>query len=347
MSEHAQVKVGTLSSITRGHEDFVTEDQNGNPGPASNSGLKGSDVGIYGQTTLVPLEKVEIRAGLRYDTHEAPFADRQSQLSPRFRVNLFPDEANTIWLYYGRQFMPTNVEDLRAITSVAQGGEVAVPTLPERDHFFEVGYVHRFPFGVVARVSAYHKASSPGIDDNTVPGSAITTSVNIEQVRINGIETVLEIRPGGPMTGYVNVAVNHAYGHGPITGGFFPTDNPDGFFDLDHDQRISAVTNLNYAPGRLFLSASGIYGSGLTNGEDPDASFGTGLFDMNKSIKVSPNFIVNASAGYSFVVGGAALRPQVYIDNVFNKKYLLKGAFFSGPSVGRPRSVQFRLNAAI
>jgi outer membrane receptor protein involved in Fe transport len=110
------------------------------------------------------------------------------------------------------------LEDLRAITSVAQGGLVASPTLPERDHFFEVGLVHRFPAGVVAKLSAYHKRSSPGIDDNTVPGSAITTSVNIDQVRIAGIGSVLEIRPTGRLSGYLNFALNHAYGIGPITG---------------------------------------------------------------------------------------------------------------------------------
>jgi hypothetical protein len=33
------------------------------------------------------------------------------------------------------------------------------------------------------------------------------------------------------------------------------------------------------------------------------------------------------------------IHPQVFVDNVFDNHYLLKGAFFSGPSVGRPRSV--------
>src|SRR3989449_896213 len=215
--------------------------------------------------------------------------------------DLFPDPANTFWVYYGRLFLPTNVEDLRAITSDAQGGVVAAPTLPERDDFYEVGYVHRFPFGVVTKLSAYYKRSSPGIDDNTVPGSAIVTSVNIEQVRITGIESVVEIRPRGPVSAYVNLALNHAYGYGAITGGFFP-------------------------------AASGIYGSGLTNGAGPDSTYGTGLLDFNKSIKVPSNFILNASAGYAFAVGGAVLRPQVYVENVFDRQYLLKGAFFSGAS---------------
>jgi outer membrane receptor protein involved in Fe transport len=241
------------------------------------------------------------------------------------------------------------VEDLRAITSVAQQGVVAEPTIPERDNFYEAGYVHRFPFGLVSKFSAYHKESSPGIDDNTVPGSAIVTSVNIAHVKITGIETVQEIRPGGPFSGYVNLALNHAYGRGPITGGFFPTDLPEGYFDLDHDQRLSGTANVTYAPGRFYASVTGTYGSGLTNGVEPadcDCSYSTGLFAFNRGIKVDPSMVFNVSAGYSFIVGNMVVRPDLYVDNIFDKTYLLKGAFFSGASVGRPRTVQFRVNIA-
>ena len=339
-----ELKTGVLASLTRGHEDFASVTSTGSPGPASNSGLRGSDVGLYAQTAIAPSDKWELRTGVRFDNHNAPFAGNQHQVSPRVKLSFFPDPANTFWVYYGRLFLPTNVEDLRAITSDAQGGVVAAPTLPERDDFYEVGYVHRFPLGVVTKLSAYHKRSSPGIDDNTVPGSSIVTSVNIDQVRITGIEGVVEIRPKGPVSAYVNLALNHAYGYGAITGGFFPVVPPSGTFDLDHDQRLSGVASVVYAARGLYLSATGTYGSGLTNGADPDATYGTGLLDFNKSIKVPSSFILNASAGYAFAVGGAVLRPQIYVENVFDKQYLLKGAFFSGASFGRPRSVQLRMN---
>jgi hypothetical protein len=339
-----EFKTGLLGSLTRGHEDFASVTSNGTAGPASNSDLKGSDVGLYAQAAIAPSDKWELRTGVRFDNHNAPFAGNQHQVSPRVKLSFFPDPGNTFWVYYGRLFLPTNVEDLRAITSDAQGGGVAAPTLPERDDFYEVGYVHRFPLGVVTKLSAYHKRSTPGIDDNTVPGSAIVTSVNIEQVRITGIEGVVEIRPRGPVSGYVNVALNHAYGYGAITGGFFPVVPPSGTFDLDHDQRLSGVANVVYSAHGFYLSATGIYGSGLTNGADPDSTYGTGLLDFNKSIKVPSSFILNASAGYAFAVGGAVLRPQLYVENVFDKQYLLKGAFFSGASFGRPRSVQLRMN---
>ena len=122
---------------------------------------------------------------------------------------------------------------------------------------------------------------------------------------------------------------------------------PPGYFDLDHDQRISSVASISYADQRLFLSFTGSYGSGLTNGADPDSTFGRGLSDFNRSIKVDPNFILSASAGYILPISGLFLRPEVYVDNVLNHKYLLKGAFFSGASVGRPRTVLVRLNLGL
>jgi TonB-dependent receptor-like protein/carboxypeptidase family protein len=348
LSERLQFKVGGLASLTRGHEDFLTLDGSGNPGPASNSDLKGSDEWVYAQTVIAPTEKWELRTGVRFDNHEAPFGGNQNQVSPRVKLSFFPDAQTSLWAYYGRLFVPTNVEDLRAITSVAQGGVVAQPTLPERDHFFEVGVTHRFPAGLVAKLSAYRKVSSPGIDDNTVPGSTIITSVNIDRVWINGVEMVLEVRPPGPLSGYINLALNHAYGRGPITGGFFPVDLPPGFFDLDHDQRVSGVASVSYADRHVFATATGLYGSGLTNGNEPDAAtYGRGLFDFNSSIHVDPNFIMNASAGYLLQIGDILLRPEIYVDNLFDHKYLLKGAFFSGASVGRPRTVQIRLNAGL
>ncbi|MDB4950704.1 MAG: hypothetical protein JWM27_3353 [Gemmatimonadetes bacterium] len=343
-----ELKAGTLLQLTRGREDFETLTQAGAPGPASNSPLSGHDYGVYAQTALSPTERFEVRAGVRYDAHAAPFAGTQHQVSPRVRLNFYPDAANTLYLYYGRLFVPTNVEDLRAITSVAQGGVAAQPTLPERDHFYEAGYVHRFPFGVVAKLSAYHKDSAPGIDDNTVPGSAIVTSVNLAAVHTTGLETVIEVRPRGPFSGYANAALSHAWGHGPITGGFFPAETPDGNFDLDHDQRLSAVLSGTWSPSRLFVSATGTYGSGLTNGVDPDPdTYDTGLFAFNRDIKVDPSFVLDASAGYTLTVGGRVVQPQLYVNNVFDKRYLLKGAFFSGASVGRPRSVQLRLNVGL
>ena len=345
-----EFKVGMLAQRTTGNENFSTLDASNSPGPASVSNLTGSDVGGYAQFAYSPVEKIELRAGARYDAHTAPFAGTRTQLSPRVRLNFYPDAGTTLYAYYGRLFVPTNVEELRTITNSALGA-AAEPTLPERDNFYEGGIVHRFPFaGLVAKASAYHKQSTPGVDDATIPGTAIVTTVNIGRVSVTGVEGVLEVRPSGPVSGYVNAAIAHAYGQAPITGGFLPSDDPVGYFDLDHDQRLSITGSATYTANKLFVSSTVLYGSGLVNGLGPDDvghAFGTGLLDFNKPFKVDPSTIVNLSAGYSIVSGSTVIRPQVYVDNVFDRHYLLKGAFFSGAQVGRPRSVQLRINVGL
>ncbi len=350
LSRTAEFKTGFQAATTTGREDFTTRDAVGNPGPASQSNLEGHDVGLYAETMLNPVEWFELRTGVRYDTHAAPFVSDQHQLSPRLKLSFYPSPQNTIYLYYGRLFMPTNVENLRSITTVSDAGDTtsASPTLPERDHFFEAGVMHRFPFGTVLKLSGYVKNSSPGIDDNTVPGSSITTDVNIAKVRIRGIEAAVDVKPqGSPLSGYLNLAVSHAYGRGPVTGGFFPSDPadvPGGWFDLDHDQRISAVVNGVYSINGSYVSLTGIYGSGLTNGADITRPIGLGLFSMNSAIHVDPSFVLNGSAGTTFVFGGAVVSPELYVTNVLDNHYLLKGAFFSGASVGRPRSLELRVS---
>ena len=184
------------------------------------------------------------------------------------------------------------------------------PTLPERDNFYEAGFIHRFPFGLVSKFAGYYKVSTPGIDDNTVPGSAIVTSVNIAKAKITGIETVQEIRPPGPF-GVSEPGAQSCVRKRSITGGFFPTGEPQGFFDLDHDQRLSGLASGTYAFRQFYMSLTGTYGSGLTNGVDPadcGCAYGTGLFDFNRGIKVKPSFIMGGSAGYSFAVGQAIVR---------------------------------------
>ncbi|MGH7689118.1 MAG: hypothetical protein ACREN3_05890, partial [Gemmatimonadaceae bacterium] len=198
--------------------------------------------------------------------------------------------------------------------------------------------------------SYYKKDSKPGIDDNTVPGSSIVTDVNIQNVHIQGIEGVLQYNPGGPFSGYINAALNHAYGLGTVTGGFFPSAPPGGAFDLDHDQRLSIVGSFSYAPSQWFLSGTAIYGSGLSNGVDPSdcgCSYGTGLTDFNTGVKVDPSTIINASLGYTFLFGTTIVQPQIYAENILDHTYLLKGAFFSGASVGRPRNIELRVNVGM
>ena len=209
--------------------------------------MTGHDIGVYAQTAYSPTEWFELRAGLRYDAHNAPFAGTATQVSPRVRLNFYPSTSTTLYLYYGRQFIPTNIEDLRAVTRAAQGGDVNRGTVPERDNFFEAGAIGASgTWGIVAKLSAYDKRSNPGIDDNTVPGSAIVTDVNIEHVHITGIEAVLETgrTPPGLGTSTRPSTTRTA----PARSRAVSSRTPPvvARFDLDHDQRLSLVGSATY-----------------------------------------------------------------------------------------------------
>ncbi|HEX4602321.1 MAG TPA: TonB-dependent receptor [Gemmatimonadales bacterium] len=337
------VKTGLDASLVSGREAFATRDSLRRAGPGVTAAVHGGDVGVYAQSMIAPSPHWEFRVGLRLDHHVAPLAGDRHQLSPRARVAYFPDAATSVWLYYGRLFVPANVEDFHVLAAAAQGGAAGLPTIPERDNYFEAGVVHRVAGGVVLKAAGYYRRDAPAVDDNTLPGTAVTTTVNIARVQVAGIEAVVELHPRGPLSGYVNAALSHASAHGPITGGFLPTAYPAGWFDQDHDQRLSVVASGDYTARWGYVSATGICGSGLTNGHPDAAPNGTGLFAFNSRVKVAPSFILNASAGAQLHVGGVTLWPEVFVDNLFNLHYLLKGAFTSGPSVGRPRTVQLRL----
>ncbi|HYQ86763.1 MAG TPA: hypothetical protein VES59_05920 [Bacteroidota bacterium] len=343
LSHQVMFKGGFNLIPTTGSEAFTSRDSAGNPGPSVTVNYAGSDFGIFGQTEWHPFEWTRLDAGVRYDQHIAPDAPLQNQVSPRLRLNLFIDEENTAYLYYGRLFMPNNIEGIRLLASNVSSDGVA--TLPERDNFYEASYSHSFNFGLRTKLGLFHKDAEPGVDDQTIGSSAVKTPVNIERVRTNGLEAALSFsNPGTPFAGYLNLAIIHAYGSSAITGGFLPPLDDGDATDLDHDQRLSIVGSIKYQPADWFASLTTIYGSGLTNGNPSGSAFGTGLFDFNPDAHVAPYITFDLAAGHTFSVDGTTtLEPSIYITNLFDKNYFLKGAYFSAAAYGERRNVVFKV----
>jgi hypothetical protein len=343
LSHEFMYKVGFNFSSTTGHENFTSRDADQKPGPSILTTFAGSDFGVFAQSEWHPAEWTAFELGVRYDQHIAPDVPLQSQVSPRIKWSFFIDENNSAYLYYGRLFMPTNVEGLRSIAINVSTS--LIPTLPERDNFYEAVFTHVFPMGVRSKVAAYFKRSTPGLDDQTVGSSAIKTPINIELMRITGLELGLSYSDVDiPLSGYVNAALTHAYGTGAITGGFLDVDSDGPATDLDHDQRLSIVAGLNYQPQDWFANLSGIYGSGLTNGNPEGLPFKTGLFDFNTGMHTTPSWILNFAFGYTIhLAGGATLQPSLYVTNLLDHEHLIKGAYFSGASWEEPRNVVFKI----
>ena len=250
LSHESMYKVGLNFSSTSGTENFTSRDSVSIPGPSIVTNFTGSDFGIFVETQVHPLDWTFFEVGIRYDQHIAPNVSLQSQVSPRIRWNFLIDDDNSAYLYYGKLFMPTNVEGLRSIAVNVSSS--LTPTLPERDDFYEAVFVHNFPFGLTAKFQGYYKLASPGLDDQTVGNSAIKTPVNIQTVHLSGVEMAFSYSsPETPFSGYLNASIIHAYGSGTVSGGFLDYDNDGPATDLDHDQRLSIVTGLNYQPTGL------------------------------------------------------------------------------------------------
>jgi len=337
-------KVGLNFSSTSGKENFTSRDSAQSPGPTALTNFKGSDFGVFAEVDYHPMEWTSFEIGGRYDQHIAPDIPFQHQMSPRVRWNFLIDENNTAYLYFGKLFMPTNIEGLRTIA--LNVSNTLVPTLPERDNFYEAVYTHGFDFGLRSKFAYFYKDATPGVDDETVGGSAIKTPVNIEEVKTQGIELGLTYNlPETPFSGFLNGALTHAYGTGLISGGFLNFDTDGNGTDLDHDQRLSVSTGLNYQPRDWFYNLVGIYGSGLANGNPNGDLYKDGLFDFNTAQHAAPSWIFNVSAGHTIhLAGGSTLEPSLYITNLLDNEHLIKGAYFSGASWEEPRNVVFRLS---
>lgn len=336
-------KVGLNFSSTSGKEEFTSKDSAQNLGPTSLVNFKGSDFGVFGQVEYHPVEWTSFELGARFDQHIAPDIPLQHQISPRVRWNFLIDENNTAYIYYGKLFMPTNIEGLRTIA--LNVSNTLTPTLPERDNFYEAVYTHGFDFGLRGKLAYYFKDATPGVDDQTVGNSAIKTPVNIEKVKIQGIELGLTYNlPETPFSGFLNGAIAHAYGTGLISGGFLDFDTDGNGTDLDHDQRLSIVAGLNYQPRDWFCNLVSIYGSGLANG-NPDAVYKNGLFEFNTSAHTAPSWIFNVSAGHTIhLAAGSSIEPSIYITNLLDHEHLIKGTYFSGASWEEPRNVVFKIS---
>ncbi len=344
LSHWVMIKGGINISSTTGTEQFTSSDSMNNRGPEILTDFKGSDFGAFVQVQWRTFDWTSFEFGLRYDQHIAPDVSLQSQFSPRIRWNFFIDENSSAYLYYGRLFMPTNIEGLR---SIAQHVDSSVtPTYPERDDFYEAVYTHRFPFGVRLKSAAFFKYASPFTDDATIGNTAIKTPFNIATVRTTGIELGLSYSdPTTPFSGHLNSSIIHAVGSGALTGGFLPPSTDGSATDLDHDQRLSVVADINYQPQDWFANLEATYGSGLSNGHPEDVSnYKTGFFDFNQAAHTTPAWILDFSAGHTYhLADESSLELSIYITNLFDHLHLLKGAYTTGASWEEPRNVVFKI----
>jgi hypothetical protein len=341
-SHHFMYAAGLSYSSIFGTENFRFFNANGN-GLINSSNFNGYDLAAFAQTEYHPYEWTKLDLGLRYDIHNAPsFSKNLTQLSPRIKWYLFLDDYNLFTISYDRLFMPINIENLGAVAS--QFGNVTTPTYPEKDNLYEIAYLRNWKNGFNSKLAGFYKESTPGLDDQTLGSSTIRVSVNINRIIVRGIELATTFNQQDfPLSGYINGSIIHAFGTGPVEGGFLPPDSSTAPFDLDHDLRLTSVIGVNYQEENWFLNMNATYTSGLANGNG-DYVFKTGLFDFNTGAHTAPAWILDLSSGYTFYVNnGHTLEPSIYINNLLDHAHLIKGAFFSGASFEARRNIMVKL----
>ena len=278
-----------------------------------------------------------------------------SQLSPRVRLNFYPvDVDDGLPVLRPAVHADEHRGPARRSRARRRAARSTKARVPERDDFFEGGAHPALPRPGRRRQALRVPQAQQSRASTTTrfPDRRSSPTSTSTQVRITGIEGVLEFRPDGPLSGYVNAALNHAYGighdHRRILPGRAAVDarvRPRSrSAAVDRRQRdVLAGPLLSERHGDLRLG--------------PDQRRRSGRLRLLVSARVcststrastsTPSTIFNAGRGVH------DRRRQTRCSSrrctsrtLFNKMYLLKGAFFSGPSVGRPRSIQFRLKAS-
>lgn len=64
---------------------------------------------------------------------------------------------------------------------------------------------------------------------------------------------------------------------------------------------------------------------------------------MNTAAHVTPAWTMNLSGGYRFKLDAVSIEPSLYITNLLDHSFLLKGQYFSGAAWSERRNIIFKL----
>lgn len=289
-------------------------------------------VAVYVQDQWNLSPSVTLNYGLRYD-HLDAYSSAQ-QLSPRLGVVWTATARTTLHAGYARYFTPPSNEliassSLAKFANTTNAPEITQnsPVLPERSHYFDIGFVHQLTPAITLGVDSYYKYVRNVQDEGQFGQALIFAPFNYEQGHIYGIEFTSAFHQGN-WNAYFNAARATAQATRVRSGQFnFGQDELDyienHYVYLDHDQRLTMSAGLSYVLHGTTLGADANYGSGLRK-------------DFANTGKLTPYTQVDLFATRELTlpeVGKLGLRLAVI--NVLDRQYLLRDG--SGIGVGAPQ----------
>ncbi len=280
----------------------------------------GYQEGVYVQDELTLAKWLVLSGGIRFDAIQFVFPDTTSNDSnwgPRIGLSILPTETTKFHVFYGKLFMPAPPEDLRdTFVNLGAGNQLAPYDIKaEKDNYFEAGVAQQISNQLLT-LNAYYKDATNMLDESQLLNTDIAQPYNFATGYAYGVEFSIQGKIDKDWSDFANYSYEIAEGQG-ISGGLFAfppgTDFEPGVYQfLDHCQINTANVGLTYNPGDLWITATGLYGGGLSTGPD-------------NSLRLPDHLTMDTTIGYAFKKGSglSGLKASLDVLNVFDNPYVI------------------------
>ena len=239
------------------------------------SSLLGWNIGTYVQDQWKLTNQLTFNYGIRFD-QLYQYVDA-NQFSPRATFIYKPFDGTTFHAGYARYFTPpmqaqAAQSNLALFTNTTNQPEIPLndPVLPERSHYFDIGWDQKLLPGLTFGLDAYYKRATDLIDDGQFGQAVVLTQFNWAYGYSEGAEAKVKYQNGN-FRAYANFAFNITRATDPISNQYL-LDADEYAFLLTHYhytddmQMMTGSAGASYRWNKTLFTIDMKYGSGLPSG---------------------------------------------------------------------------------
>lgn len=316
----------------------------------------------------IKLGDFQVSLGVRYDIYR--FLVQETMWQPRVGVSYHLKPTGTVFRASYNRLMQTPQNENLLVSSSEKAQVLVDPAIrevsgvqrirPERQNLMEVGFQQSLGRRFSLNSSFYHKNARNQQDVNNFFNTPIVFPLQLLAIRVNSVESRLVMTPWKGFSGSVAATHARAISTPPFVGGLYIGNGNvtllnEGPFVIDHDQKLSLQSVLNYTHRRGFYSTLSLrHDSGLVTGgadpdvvrEDPDyADLLPYVNLLSDPPRTKPRTIVDVVAGYERIRNERRVWDfNVQVLNIGNQTALFNfQSAFVGTRVVQPRTVGARL----
>jgi outer membrane receptor protein involved in Fe transport len=212
--------------------------------------LVGWNLGGYVQDEWKITDKFVVNAGLRFD-QLYQFVNA-NQFSPRLGFVYKPLDGTTLHAGYARYFTPPMQAqavpaNLSLVANSTNQPDVPLDNkvLPERSHYFDVGWDQKILPGLTVGVDAYYKIATDLIDDGQFGQAVILTQFNFAKGYSEGLE-FKAYYTNGDFKAYGNISANNTKAIDVVSNQYL----------IDPDEYAYLLNNWHFIDDMQYLTGS-------------------------------------------------------------------------------------------